>query len=180
MTVLEGAEDTVIAQIIKEETDRQRERMAAEFGAQMADPDLQLSWDQLLVFGDCAARCASRAGMEVADLVRFAAENMNAHHRWGLVVFGSCLRMLARGEKGLRAGELVMELDRRKKVKASAAGKASGALRRENARVPPASTLRTEMNKLIAGGMEARNTAAKLAQKYGVTAAAIRAALKRN
>lgn len=149
-----------------------------------------LRWDLLLTFGDCALRCAARASMDVVDLVTFARTHCQPSDQWLLFWYETALKVLLKGVKTEReaaavsralaeAAQAESKLERIR-AGASTGGKKSAETRRQNQSTPGSDELLAERQKLIDGGMEARNVAAFQAKKYAVTPAAIRAAYKRN
>lgn len=118
-----------IANIIAEETEAQRELQRAEvpdkgsgagqnkllglLGGYYSYAD-SLRWDLLLTFGNCASRCAKRAGMEIPGLVSFARTTCEPTDPWLLFWYEIALEALL---KGIDA-ELKISLVTQEKVEA--------------------------------------------------------------
>lgn len=191
-----------IATIIAEETEAQRELKRIEFPDATSESPNRLAgllggaysyantlrWDLLLTFGGCAYRCATRARMSVVELLDTAREHCIPTDPWLLFWYSTALKALmdgANAEKQVAiASKALAEVElkqQRIKEGARVGGQKSAERRREIQRTPPGPTLRAERERLIKQGtMDARNVASHLARKYDVSAAAIRAALKRN
>lgn len=191
-----------IATIIAEETEVQRERKRAQFPDTPPDdpnyPNLgllgggysyanSLTWDVLLTFEDCVFRCAGRARIGVVQLLDFAREKCEPEEPWLLHWFGTTMRVLERGvDSDMQTQAIAKTLAeveaKHQRIKAGArvGGQKSAQRRRQIQSTPSSAELLAERKKLIDGGMADRNVAAFQAKKYNVTAAAIRAAYKRN
>lgn len=187
-----------IARIIEEETEAQRaierlkypeppNRLTGLLAVGSFSYADSLRWDVLLTMGQCALRCAKRAGLEVGALLEFALNRCRPQEPWALFWFAAALSAMKDSAiaelQAAAASKAAMEaklLHQRIREGAKVGGVKSAQTRRKNQFTPPGNVLRDERDALIARGTEPRAVASVLAKRYGVTPAAIRAAYKRN
>lgn len=190
-----------IANVVAEETEVQRELERAKNGGQAKSPGLEITggllggdfsyadslrWDLLLTFGNCSGRCAERAGIDEIEMLGLVMDYCCPTDPWLLFWYQAALKAISKGVGAevqavgiAQALAVVQAKHQRIKEGARVGGMKSALSRRKIQSTPSGPDLIAERDSLVAGGMDARNVAAKLARKYNVTPAAIRAAYKR-
>lgn len=186
------AEDTALASVIADETENERvRRRTADANPRsmglLGDIDYYdtIPWDELLQSLDVLGRCTSRTGLAGSQLLRFAADKCEPAQSSALHWMSAYLDVLqalqpdpagyeAAAKKAVEAISVAKQKER-----SAHAGKRSGEVRRQRAKIPASELLVDAKEQLITAGTSPRDVAAKLAARYNVSPTAIRSALRK-
>lgn len=201
---LTEARDMEIATIIAEETERERERVRAEFpdkGVRHKNekPALGLlgnalahihysyadsmTWDALLMRSTCGSAAAKRAGISRLQLIQFALDKCQPADFNGLFWFGEWLK--TQGEVMNLEIQNALQARLAEKFRASQAGAIKGGRKSAEARrqKPPVITftnanLLAEYDRLLRAGKEQKDIAGIIAESHGWKVDSVRKRLR--